>query len=157
MPLPLSTLPCCTGSGGDPSSSGAELVCWLFAFFVADSGSRGSSWQRCPILRFIQRAHGRSCATAEQLVIGRCVARLAAHIGRGEYQIACHMLPKDKSNQLLPKICAYTHIPREGFPWNLIGSQGRTYGSATIYTSCRNAPSDQPMSQRKDRIWSCGP
>lgn len=34
---------------------------------------------------------------------------------KGSYQIACHMLPRYKSNQLVPKICAYAHIPGERF------------------------------------------
>ena len=50
-------------SAAASSSSIAELLCCFLDFFVAVSGSRGSSWQRCPIFRFIQRAHGRSCTT----------------------------------------------------------------------------------------------
>lgn len=71
LPLPLlmpsATINWDVVSGVLWSSSTAELLLWWLLARLEEgaSGSLGSSWQRWPMFRFIQRAQGRSCATGD--------------------------------------------------------------------------------------------
>lgn len=80
----------------EPSSSAADNSCSLRARF---DGSRGSSWQRWPILRFIHRVHGRSYlwigsanSYCFQACSGKVSATMQVRVKRGSYRVAGHML-----------------------------------------------------------------
>ncbi len=63
----------------------------VLAFFI--SASRGSSWQRWPILRFIHRVQGRSWPSGRPVSVrrpsGTSSYSLAATTGQGEIELVC--------------------------------------------------------------------
>lgn len=54
-------------------ASASALPCLFLGFLV--SSSRGSSWQRCPILRLTHRVHGLSCPQRQHATSPRCRGR----------------------------------------------------------------------------------
>lgn len=129
----FSTDGCDWGCSGDVSSSSTELLLWLLDFFVAESVSRRSSWQRWPIFRLIHRAHGLSCAIINQPLDKRindeCIS------SRTKSHVICYVRYVRVS--LIQTIRRYLHAAQH--QCNL--GQLRTHRAATIYAGCRNGRS----------------